>query len=242
MRVRYAALFFIVVALVWSAPAHAAVIDSQTDDSAQSTRPAYEIDPPDSFTVVGYVPTHDADIAGIRFRVNASGGGDYLCPTGDIMEYYGTSTPFSWNYYDSSFYRDVGSLFPFDPVDGTTTDSTTVAPDADGNCDYAIRDEQENPLTISVSSSDYYVFFMDVGGESDKWVSMDGEPYNQNTQNFFGYRPAFTALYQWGTTGLTAAYMQVYDSAPPFSSLPPEAPPIANGNAEHRRSYLQRCH
>ncbi|MHB0865685.1 MAG: lipase/acyltransferase domain-containing protein [Minisyncoccota bacterium] len=178
--------------------AQASVIDSQTDDSAQATRPETNI-----FLAVGYVPTTNFNLAGIRFRVNKSGDGDYLCPAGGVMQNDGTSTPVLWDRG-----RSVGNIVLV----------STTTPDAKGNCDYTTIDNYGRALPIPVSAQNYYVFLMATGGDYSKWVSMSGKPFSSSTpMSFFGYRSAFSNYYVWGTTGLDAPYFEMFDTAPPLS-------------------------
>lgn len=215
MRVRLVALFIFVCTLALGAPStvSAVLLDSQTDDSAQATRPpvsyvsyggpfvqVYD------YHAVGYVPPVDLNLAGVRFRVNTSGGGDYLCPSGSIIQYYGTSTPATWNSGVS-----LGAI-----VLATTT------PGLNGNCDYTTTDLFGQSSSIHLSSQKFYVFLMAVGGNLANWVSMSGKAYSSSTQqNFFGYRPDINNNYVWGTTGLEAVYFEMFDTAPSTSYASP---------------------
>src|SRR3989344_9046685 len=164
MRVhRYIALFLFSVALLWGVQVHAALVDSQTNDSAQATRPPAQssyLKLGRFYLAVGYVPSKNFDLAGVRFRVNTSGDGNYTCPAGDIYFYFGTSTPVMW---DKGFLAGRVVL-------------ATSTPDADGNCNYTLRDKFEQKSSISVSRLNYYVFLMVTDGSTAKWVSMSGKP------------------------------------------------------------------
>ncbi|MDD3531397.1 MAG: DUF5011 domain-containing protein [Candidatus Pacebacteria bacterium] len=217
MRVRLAAFFIFIAPFVFGAPAYAAMIDSQPDDSAQATRPPIvyvsyggPFVPEYNYHAVGYIPHTNFNLAGVRFRVNASGGGDHLCPVGDVYRYSGTSTPISWNYGPSWGFL-IGSI-----VIATTT------PDIHGNCDYTTRDNYGRSLPLPLSTGNYYVFLMSTGGNLANWVSMSGKPLSSSTpQNFFGYRPATSNPYVWGTLGLEAAYFEFFDTAPPLTYSSP---------------------
>jgi len=206
MRAKYVALFFVSISLAWGVSVHAAVVDSQLDDSAQAIRPAgisY------LFLAAGYVPPRDISIYGVRFRVNTSGGGKFVCPTnGGVMRYYGTSTPPSaWGAGENV----VGSLVNV----GTTT------PGLNGNCDYTTLDKYGRDKSISLSPNYYHVFFMNESAPvlRGEWVSMNGKPYASTTLlSLFGYRNAFSNSYEWGTTGLDAPYFEFFDTAPPSLS------------------------
>ncbi|MDO8566728.1 MAG: hypothetical protein Q7R58_01085, partial [bacterium] len=194
--------------------AHAAVLDSQLDDSAQATQP------PDSYywpfiyirvqvhnyLSVGYVPTKNLSISGVRFRVNTSLG-DYKCPThAAVIQYSGTSTPEYW-----SRGRTIGVI---------RTVATTT-PDTNGNCDYATFNAGDIAAPLALSPNHFYVFFMSAGGSLEEWVSMSGKPYASTTpQSFFGYRPATDDRYIWGTMGLDAPYFEFFDTVPPVSPTP----------------------
>ena len=209
MRARNAALLFIALALAWAVPQFvvlAAVLDSQADDSAHATRPAAA----NVYLALGYVPPQSESIYGVRFRVNTSGSGDYICPVSSaVMKYSGTTTPpTQWG--DSN--NVVGRLVNV----GTTT------PDANGNCDYTTLDKFDNDVPLSLSPNHYYVFFMTTGGSYTKWVSVSGKPYTSATPSLFGFRHAFLTAYEWGTTGLDAPYFEFYDTVPPAPPPPPD--------------------
>ena len=181
--------------------ASAAVLDSQLDDSAQAIRPAANV-----LVAVGYVPTRDFQISGIRFRVNTSGAGEYICPLGAIHEYVGTSSPITWS----------GGLFI-----GAIANIATTTPGVHGNCDYVTLNKYGQNSQISLLHTRYYIFFIAAGGSYTKWVSMSGKPrVSTTTQSYFGYRNAIHDSYEWGTTGLDAAYFEFFDTPPP-----PIAPP-----------------
>lgn len=220
MRVhRYIALFLFSAALVWGVQAHAALIDSQMDDSAQSTRPAFSngVYLPNVYHAMGYIPSRDYNLAGVRLRVNTSGGGNYLCPTGGIYSYLSTSTPTLWS--NGTIVGDIISV-------------ATTTPDADGNCDYVTRDRFGKMSPLPIFRSRYHIFFMATGGSTSKWVSISGKPLSSTTsQDFFGYRDAFSNPYVWGTTGLEAPYFETFDTPPP-PSVPPMPPdPCATPNS-----------
>ncbi len=200
--------FLLSAASLWGMPAYADVLDSQLDDSVQATRPTedYRYIYSDGFYVaVGYVPPSDFSFAGLRFRVNASGGGNYLCPAGDIYEYYGTSTPDVWN-----------SGHPA----GSIIHDKTTPPDAEGNCDYTTIDRYGRALPIALSAQHYYVFLMAVGGDITNWVSMSGKSLvASTTQDSFGFRPATHNEYWWGMNGLESPYFQFFDTVPPAPDL-----------------------
>lgn len=210
MRARYVALLFFTT-LAWGlgVSVHAALIDSQTDGSARATRPPAET----SYLrlsrfhlAVGYVSSRDFSLAGVRLRVNPSGVGDYVCPVGDIYQYNGTSTPWTWN--GGSL---VGSIVP----------AATTTPGVDGNCEYLTRDSFGRVKPLRLLRSKYYVFSIAAGGSVAKWVSMSGKPLASTTpQHFFGYRDAFMDQYVWGRSGLEAAYFEMFDTVPPPVTAP----------------------
>ena len=207
MCVRYVALLFFLSTLVWGVQVHAATIDSQTDDSAQATRPPTEssyLRLGRFYLAVGYLPSRNFSLAGVRFRVNTSGGGNYVCPRGDIIRYHNTSRPVLWS---------SGVLV------GTIVPIATTTPDAYGNCDYTARDRYGKP--IPVSKLNYYVFFMSVGDSTTKWVSMSGKSYVEPASPHFGYRDAFMDSYVWGASGLEKPYFEMFDTAPP-PVIPPD--------------------
>ena len=209
MRARHIALFFIIIALAWGAPVRAAVLDSQVDDSAQAIRPATS----NIFVAAGYVPTHNISVSGVRFRINKSSGADYLCPRqADIYAYYGTTTPpEQWGYTGGTL---IGSILPL----------ATTTPDTNGDCDYTTINQWGQSVPLSLTTSNYYVFFMAANGGTGNWFSMSGKSFASTTpESFFGYRSAFSNYYTWGTTGLDIPYFQFFDTAPPPHT--PDVPP-----------------
>lgn len=211
---------------MWAVPVHAAVLDSQLNDSAQSVRPPVNdllyISSDGFYLAAGYVPQSNFSFSGLRFRVNRSDGGNYICPAGSVLQYNATSTPPLW-----SDGRSVGSIMP-----------ATTTPDADGNCDYMTGNQYGQIGPISVSNQRYYVFFMAVGGNITKWVSMSGKPIATSTdQSFFGFRPRFHNEYQWGNTGLASPYFQFFDTPPPFVTTPPD-PCIATNSCASNVLFL----
>lgn len=207
MRAKYVALFFIISAFACGMPVHAAIVDSQLDDSAQAIRPPI---PRSVFIAAGYLPPRDMSIYGVRFRVNRSGSGDYICPAGGspIIQYYSTSTP-PYNWEDG-------------PIIGTLVSATTT-PDAQGNCDYTTIDNY-GATPVSFYARYYYGFLMNVEGSYPfrGWVSLSGKPFASTTPvSLFGYRDLFSNLYEWGTTGLDVPYFEFFDTAPP-PVVPPD--------------------
>ena len=220
MRIRILGISLLVIgAFVYDMPAEAAVVDSQLDASAQATQPpltdywtsisTHLLVP--NFVAAGYIPSRNLSFSGVRFRINTSGGGNYHCPEGVLIEYFGTSTPAMWD-------RGVTRA-------GLVVATTT--PDANGNCDYRTTDNWGNITPVSVSPLSYYIFFMGVHTSSasglDNWVSMSGKPFASSTPvSFFGYRPATSNYYVWGTSGLDAPYFELFDTAPPPPTSPPD--------------------
>ena len=215
-------------------PAQAAVVDSQLDASAQATQPpltdywttisSHNLVP--NYLAIGYVPPRNLSFLGVRFRVNTSGGGNYHCPEGGLMEYYGTSPPAAWD-------RGVTRA-------GLVVATTT--PDANGNCDYTTTDKWGTIAPVSVSPLSYYIFFMAVPTSSsyglDNWVSMNGKPFASSTPiSFFGYRPATSNYYVWGTSGLDAPYFELFDTAPP-PTAPPSDPCVATNTCASNVLFL----
>lgn len=199
------ALFFIIGGFAFGAPARAALLDSQLDDSAQALRPPdnyYYVDVQDfNYLSVGYVPTRDLSVSGIRFRMNTSLG-NYVCPLiAAVMQHNGTSTPAIWSSGDM-----IGAIRPV----------ATTTPDASGNCDYATFTVRNNVMPHTLFRNHFYIFLMKAGETPQEWVSMSGKPYASSTpQNFLGYRPATDDRYVWGTTGLDAPYFEFFDTTPP---------------------------
>lgn len=227
-------LFFIVGIISFGIPAHAAVVDSQLDDSAQAIQPpltdyytgiyTHLLVP--NYLAVGYVPPHDLSFSGVRFRINTSGGGNYHCPEGALMQYSGTSSPATW---DSGV--NYAGIIPV----------STTTPDTDGNCDYITTDHWGNIAPISVSPFSYYVFFMAVPTSGiDNWVSMSGKQFASSTPvSLLGYRPATDNRYVWGTSGLDAPYFEFFDTAPPPVTPPtPPDPCVATNTCASNVMFL----
>ncbi len=213
MRARTLILLFSIVGIFALAiPVHAAIVDSQPDDSAQAIRPSASyywvtntrIQVP-NYLITGYVPSHTISISGVRFRINGSDSGNYVCPKNPaVMTYYGTSTPALW---------DSGLLT------GLLVNVATTTPDANGDCDYTTRDQYERDASLTFTPNNYYIFFIGTNTEvwgNLNWVSMSGKPITSTTsQSFFGYRPATDNRYIWGTMGLSAPYFEMFDTEPP---------------------------
>ena len=218
-------VLFATAVFALAVPAHATVLDSQLDDSAQSVRPPVNdllYTGNGFYLAAGYVPQSNFSFSGVRFRVNQSSGGDYVCPVGSVLQYNATSTPTLWS---DGF--SVGSIIP-----------ATTTPDANGNCDYMTANNYGQIESIPVSTQRYYVFFMAVGGNYTKWVSMSGKPIATSTdQSFFGFRPSGHNTYYWGNTGLSSVYLELFDTPPPFVTTPPD-PCVATNSCASNVLFL----
>ncbi len=201
--------------------AHAAVVDSQLDDSAQATEPpltdyysSYNVHGfVPNYLAVGYTPSQALSINGVHFRVNTSGGQDYICPSSAaFIRYVGTTTP-PTNWSQGVTIGTINLL------------GVTTAPGPNGDCYYETRNQYDQDTSLSVYPGYYYVFFFSTAEASStlNWVSMSGKPYASMTStSLFGYRPSSTDQYVWGTTGLDSAYFELFDTVP---LVAPSSPP-----------------